>query len=142
MSAVVIPVPSGSCHSCFSSCQPLPTQPSWWHLKQTAPLGHWRKTAARSLWWDRFVEQQGRTPEYVALEAYRNADIVVKALELAGRDLTVDSLIAALESIDDYEDIFGYRVSFAPGQHKGVTESALSQIKDGRWHTLEESTTY
>lgn len=97
---------------------------------------------AAAAWWDRFVEQQGRTPEYVALEAYRNADIVVKALELAGRNLTVDSLIAALESIDDYEDIFGYRVSFGPGQHKGVTESALAQIKDGRWHTLKESISY
>jgi branched-chain amino acid transport system substrate-binding protein len=97
---------------------------------------------AAAEWWDRFVEKHGRTPEYVALEAYRNADIIVKALDIAGRDLTVDSLVAALESIDDYTDIFGYRVSFGPGQHKGVSESQLSQIKDGRWHTLEQSITY
>lgn len=97
---------------------------------------------AAAAWWDRFVDKHGRTPEYVALEAYRNADIVVKALELAGRDLTVDSFVAALESIDNYEDIFGYRVSFGPNQHQGVSESALSQIKDGRWHTLQESITY
>ena len=93
-------------------------------------------------WWDKFVEKYGRNPEYIAFEAYRNADLVIKGLENAGRDLTVDSLIAGLEAIHDYEDIFGYRLSFGPDDHKGVSESTLSQIKDGRWHTLAESITY
>ena len=93
-------------------------------------------------WWDKFVAKYGRNPEYIAFEAYRNADLVVKGLENAGRDLTVDSLIAGLEAIDDYEDIFGYHLSFGPDDHKGVSESTLSQIKDGRWHTLAESITY
>jgi branched-chain amino acid transport system substrate-binding protein len=93
-------------------------------------------------WWDKFVEKYGRNPEYIAFEAYRNADLIVKGLENAGRDLTVDSLIAGLEAIDDYEDIFGYKLSFGPDDHKGVNESTLSQIKDGRWHTLAESISY
>ena len=93
-------------------------------------------------WWDRYVEKFGKEPEYVAFETYRNADIIVEALERAGRDLTVEKFIAALESIDDYEDIFGYKVSFGPDKHKGVTESTLSQIQDGRWRTLAESVTY
>jgi len=93
-------------------------------------------------WWDKFVEKYGHEPEYIAFEAYRNADLVVKGLENAGRDLTVDTLIAGLEAIDDYEDIFGYRLSFGPEDHKGVSESTLSQIKDGRWHTLAESISY
>lgn len=93
-------------------------------------------------WWDKFVEKYGRNPEYIAFEAYRNADLVLKGLENAGRDLTVDSLIAGLEAIHDYEDIFGYRLSFGPDDHQGVSESTLSQIQDGRWHTLAESITY
>lgn len=93
-------------------------------------------------WWDRFVEKYGRNPEYVAFETYRNADLIVKALENAGRDLTVESLIGGLEAIHDYEDIFGYRLSFGPDDHKGVSESTLSQVRDGRWHTLAESITY
>jgi branched-chain amino acid transport system substrate-binding protein len=93
-------------------------------------------------WWDKYIEKYGRAPEYIAFEAYRNADLVVKGLENAGRDLTVDSLIAGLEAIRDYEDIFGYRLSFGPDDHKGVSESTLSQVKDGRWHTLAESITY
>ena len=97
---------------------------------------------AVAAWWDKYVDKYGRDPEYIAFEAYRNADLVVKALESAGRDLTVDSLIAGLEAIHDYEDIFGYRLSFGPDDHQGVSESTLSQIKDGRWHTLAESITY
>lgn len=93
-------------------------------------------------WWDKFVEKYGRNPEYVAFETYRNADLVVKGIENAGRDLTVDSLIAGLEAIHDYEDIFGYRLSFGPNDHKGVSESTLSQIRNGRWHTLAESISY
>jgi branched-chain amino acid transport system substrate-binding protein len=93
-------------------------------------------------WWDKFVEKYGREPEYIAFEAYRNADLVVKGLENAGRDLTVDSLIAGLEAITDYEDIFGYKLSFGPNDHKGVSESTLSQVRDGRWHTLAESISY
>ncbi|MBT8077432.1 MAG: ABC transporter substrate-binding protein [Gammaproteobacteria bacterium] len=93
-------------------------------------------------WWDRYVEKFGRNPEYIAFETYRNADIIALALERAGRDLTVDKFIEALESIDDYQDIFGYKVSFGPDKHKGVTESTLSQVQDGRWRTLAESVSY
>jgi len=100
------------------------------------------RSEAVAAWWDKFVEKYGRNPEYIAFEAYRNADLVVKGLENAGRDLTVDSLIAGLEAIQDYEDIFGYTLTFGPDDHKGVSESTLSQIKGGRWHTLAESITY
>jgi len=40
----------------------------------------------------------------------------------------------ALESIEDYTDMFGYRVSFGPGDHKGVSESVLSVVENGRSH--------
>ncbi len=93
-------------------------------------------------WWDKFVEKYGRNPEYIAFEAYRNADLVVMGLENAGRDLTVDSLVAGLEAIEDYVDIFGYHLTFGPDDHQGVSESTLSQIRNGRWHTLAESITY
>ena len=42
----------------------------------------------------------------------------------------------------DYVDIFGYRLTFGPDDHKGVDESILSTVKDGRWVTLKESITY
>jgi len=66
----------------------------------------------------------------------------VLALQKAGPDLTTESLAKAVESITDYTDIFGYRVSFGPDKHNGATESVLSQVQDGRWVTLEQAISY
>jgi branched-chain amino acid transport system substrate-binding protein len=93
-------------------------------------------------WLERYIERFGGAPEYSALEGYRSADVVVKAMEMAGRDLTREKLIKAMDSMHDYEDIFGYRLSFTPEDHSGVFESTLSVVRDGRWHKLAESITY
>jgi branched-chain amino acid transport system substrate-binding protein len=93
-------------------------------------------------WWDRFEEKFGMSPEYAAMEGYRNADLVVKALENAGPGLTVQSLVAGMEAISDYTDLFGHHMSFGPGDHKGVDESVLSTVVGGRWQTVAESVTY
>ena len=93
-------------------------------------------------WYRSFTERFGSEPGYPAVEGYRNAGILVDALEMAGRDLSADGLMAALESMTDYEDMFGYRLTFGPDDHKGVDESVLTTVVDGRWVTLEESIRY
>jgi branched-chain amino acid transport system substrate-binding protein len=93
-------------------------------------------------WYDRYVAEFGIEPEYAALEGYRNAGLLVRALELAGPNPTRESVVSAMESIGDYTDLFGYRVSFGPDDHKGVKESILSTVVDGRWKTMAESVTY
>lgn len=93
-------------------------------------------------WYKSFVDTYGSEPDYAAIEAYRNAGVLVSAFEKAGPDLTADALIAALESMTEYEDIFGYRLTFGPDDHKGVDESVLTTVRDGRWVVLEESIRY
>ncbi len=93
-------------------------------------------------WYRSFTERFGSEPGYPAIEGYRNAGILVNALEMAGRDLSADGLMAALESMTGYEDMFGYRLTFGPDDHKGVDESVLTTVVDGRWVTLEESIRY
>lgn len=93
-------------------------------------------------WWDRYVERYDVEPGLAAMEGYRAADLMVLALEKAGPDLTTEKLVSAMESITNYTDIFGYRVSFGPDKHSGATESVLSQVQNGRWVTLEEAITY
>ncbi len=93
-------------------------------------------------WFDRYEELYGEKPVVAAVEGYRGAGLLVKALEVAGPDLTVDALVTALESFTDYQDMFGYKLSFGPNDHKGVGESILSVIRDGRWVTLAESVSY
>ncbi len=93
-------------------------------------------------WWDSYVSVYGEEPGVPAMEGYRCADLIFQALDRAGRDLTTDDFIAALESIDEYTDLFGYRLSFGPKKHGGATESVLAQVKGGRWVTLEQSVSY
>ena len=65
---------------------------------------------------------------------YSAAQITLVALERAGRDLTLDSFISALESIKDYHDIFGSPpLTLSSTQHHGSTQAWLAQVKDGRW---------
>jgi len=97
---------------------------------------------AVAAWWDSYVERFGVEPEYGAQEGYRNADLIVRALELAGPDLTRDGFVTALESINDYTDLFGYRMSFGPGDHGGVNESILTVVRDGRWFTEGRKVSY
>jgi len=93
-------------------------------------------------WFKRYVDTFGTEPGYAAIEGYRNADALVVALEKAGRDLTAEGLVAALESMSNYTDIFGYTMTFGPNDHKGVDSSTLMTVKDGRWIRLAESIQY
>lgn len=93
-------------------------------------------------WYKSYTDTFGREPGYAAVEGYRNADILGVALQNAGRELDVDALIGGLEAMTDYEDIFGYHLTFGPDDHKGVDESILMTVKDGRWVRLEESIRY
>lgn len=93
-------------------------------------------------WWDAYVRRYGQTPDIAAMEGYRAADLVVEALERAGRELTRDGFLAALESIDDYTDLFGYRVAFGPERHNGAQESVLVQVRGGRWVQLDQAISY
>jgi len=93
-------------------------------------------------WYKSYTDTFGSEPGYAAVEGYRNADILGVDLQNAGRELDVDALIGGLEAMTDYEDIFGYHLTFGPDDHKGVDESILMTVKDGRWVRLEESIRY
>ena len=77
-----------------------------------------------------------------AMGGYRAADITIKALENAGPDITREGMIAAIEGMSEYTDLFGYTLTFGPEDHKGVDGSVLSQVQDGRWVTLGTSIRY
>ena len=51
-----------------------------------------------------------------------------------GRDLTLDSFIAAMESLKDWRDIFGGPpLSMSSTDHHASNQSFLSVVKDTRW---------
>ncbi len=93
-------------------------------------------------WLISYRERFGEAPGLPAMVGYRAADLTVRGLETAGRDLTRAKLIEALESFAEYTDLFGNRLTFGPDDHKGVDTSNLSQIQNGRWVTLGTSISY
>lgn len=93
-------------------------------------------------WWGRYEQRFGSKPDTAAMEGYRAGLLTVEALQRAGRDLTVDSLISAMESITDYTDPWGYKITFGPDDHKGVGESVMSVVENGRWVTKAERVSY
>ncbi|MXW54714.1 MAG: ABC transporter substrate-binding protein [Gammaproteobacteria bacterium] len=90
-------------------------------------------------WFNRYTEIYGHEPDVTGMEGYRGADLIVIALEKAGRDLTREKFVEALESIGEYKDIFGYTLHFSPENHNGVKESVLGVIENGRWVASDES---
>jgi len=84
-------------------------------------------------WWDRYEESFGSEPDWGSLLGYRNAELLLRGLENAGPDLTVDSLIQGLESIRGFEDFIGLQSTFGPDDHEAVEDAMLSVAVNGRW---------
>jgi branched-chain amino acid transport system substrate-binding protein len=93
-------------------------------------------------WWDAYMNKFREEPDLAAMEGYRAADVLVLALERAGPTLTLAGFLTALESIDAYTDLFGYRLSFGADKHSGASESVLSQVQNRRWVKLEQAISY
>ena len=93
-------------------------------------------------WFDGYKERYGEVPGLPAMVGYRAADLTVRGLLMAGRDLTREKMIAAIESLAEYTDLFGNRLTFGADDHRGVDSSTLSQVRDGRWVKLDTVITY
>lgn len=68
---------------------------------------------------------------FTSLEGYIAAKVLVEGLRRAGRELTREKLVAALETMAEY-DAGGFLVSYAPGDHGGSRYVELTAIgRDG-----------
>jgi len=82
----------------------------------------------------KFKQTFGIDPNYLGQAGYVAANFTMAALQKAGRDLTADSFIAAMESMQDWRDIFGGPpLSRSSTNHHASNQSFLSVVKDGRW---------
>jgi branched-chain amino acid transport system substrate-binding protein len=83
---------------------------------------------------EKYKKDFGKEPNFAAQIGYTGAQLVVQALKNAGKDLTTDSLVAGMESIKDWHDIFGSPpMSFSATKHQGSNESFLCVVKGGHW---------
>jgi ABC-type branched-subunit amino acid transport system substrate-binding protein len=60
----------------------------------------------------------GERPDFLSLQAWVSAQILIEGLKRAGRNLTTESLVDALEGIRGLDLGVGVPISFGPSEHQ------------------------
>lgn len=77
-------------------------------------------------------------PNFVGLEGYVNARVLVEGLRRAGPDLDRESFIRAIESIRDYDLGIANTLSFSSFDHQGLERVYFTRIEGGRFVLIED----
>jgi branched-chain amino acid transport system substrate-binding protein len=95
-------------------------------------------------WFTRYSKRFGHPPGFQGIAGYVSADLFVSAANRAGRNLNVDTLVAALEATKGYLDPFesGPPISFGPEKRLGVNQGFLVQVQKGRWARVTGNLAY
>jgi branched-chain amino acid transport system substrate-binding protein len=94
-------------------------------------------------WAAKYKSRTSQDPNTAAQYGYVIGDLVVKALEGGGKDLTRAKFVAALEGVRDYKPMFpGPSVSYGPDRRQGTTASFLAKVDGGRWKIVGENLLY
>ncbi len=72
-------------------------------------------------------------PNFVGLEGYINARVLVEGLKRAGRDLDRETFIDAIESIQQLDLGIANPLSFSPLDHQGLERVYFTYLKDGKF---------
>lgn len=73
------------------------------------------------------------TPNFVGLEGYINARVLYEGLRRAGRNLTRQGFIRAIESIRDYDLGIDNSLSFSATDHQGLERVYFTRLENGRF---------
>jgi branched-chain amino acid transport system substrate-binding protein len=79
-------------------------------------------------------------PNFVGLEGYINARVLVEGLDRAGRDLTREGFIEAIESIRDFPLLPYTTLSFGPNDHKGLDQVYFTRLVNGSFILMKDWT--
>lgn len=71
-----------------------------------------------------------------AMLGYSAADTLVRALEAAGPDLTHESFLKGMESLDYFDALTDSQVTYGPDDHQGVDDVVISIVENGQWKML------
>ena len=94
-------------------------------------------------WAAKYKSRTSQDPNTAAQYGYVIGDMIVKALEGSGKDLTRAKFVAALEGIKNYKPMFpGPSVNYGPDRRQGTTASFLAKVEGGRWKVVGENLLY
>jgi ABC-type branched-subunit amino acid transport system substrate-binding protein len=86
-------------------------------------------------WFADYKKKYTNEPDENALLAYAYTDMFVKAVQAAGRDLTADKVVKALQTGSFEHPIFYEKQTFK-GNHQGPEFVQVDQVKGGAWTSL------
>jgi len=72
-----------------------------------------------------------------AMLGYTAARQLVMALEAAGEDLTTESFIEGMHSIDYHDDLLDVQITYSSDDHQGGNDITISVVEDGVWKLIE-----
>jgi ABC-type branched-subunit amino acid transport system substrate-binding protein len=80
----------------------------------------------------------GEAPDYVSLESYLTANVLIEGLRRAGPQLDTEALVDTLESMHEFDMGLGPRVSFGPAEHQAVHKVWGTQLdQNGQYHPID-----
>ena len=80
----------------------------------------------------------GVTPDYVSLEGFIDANVLIAALQRNGAQLDTERLVATLESMRDLDVGLGTPVGFSRSEHQGVHKVWGTQLDaDGHYQPID-----
>jgi branched-chain amino acid transport system substrate-binding protein len=80
----------------------------------------------------------GAPPDYVSLEGYVTASVLLEGLKRSGRYLDTERLVEGLEALRDFDMGLGTPISFSPSDHQGSHKVWGTQLNDhGSYQSLD-----
>lgn len=90
-------------------------------------------------WANKYKTKFNEDPTVFSVYGYTIIDTFAKAAQKAGPNLTTDSFIKVMDTMNIAPDIFGSApASYSPTKRLGSDASRLSQIIDGRWKVISD----
>ncbi|WP_170508516.1 ABC transporter substrate-binding protein [Ruegeria arenilitoris] len=122
---VVAQVPGGVTDGFYAAAS---WQDLWARADETAPKAFIEEYKAAT----------GEDPVGFSMLGYAAAEMMVKALEAAGPDLTQESFIAAMETLDYQDELVGNHMTFGPDDHQGADTVYVNVVENGAWKMVYE----
>ncbi len=90
-------------------------------------------------WATKYKTKFNEDPTVFSVYGYTIIDAFIRAAQKAGKNLTTDSFIKAMDTMVIPPDIFGSAEgTFSPTKRLGSDLSRLSQIQDGKWKVVSD----
>jgi len=71
-----------------------------------------------------------------AMLGYSAADTLVRALDLAGPDLTQAVFVEGMESLNYFDALTDTQITYAADDHRGADDIVISVVENGKWREL------